>query len=204
MVERLKVSLGNLINGADKGLKMKQRNGFVSNSSSSSFVIALDKDPTKMNVEELRKLLFGEQELFAKYDYAFTTQELAETVLKDIQYRHEKKEKTSEWSYNASSFKGKLSKEGLIATISSGHFDGCPDLYTNYYDSEDYKLEDEAKKQGIEKPYQDPKWGELIRKARDKRYAEEERLTNEAATELLANTGDLLSGFGIYASANKR
>ena len=41
---------------------MKIRNGFVSNSSSSSFVVAFDKKPE--TVEELKKLLFGEEEVY--------------------------------------------------------------------------------------------------------------------------------------------
>ena len=161
---------------------MKIRNGFVSNSSSSSFVIALDTNPMEMTMEELRTLLFGEQELFAKYDYAFTTKDLAQTILKDIQECHEREEKETSWGYNANCFEGKLSKEGLIETICSGDFDGSPEYI--WRDRESDKIEDEAKRQGITEPYKDPKWNKLIHEARDKEYAEHDRLTKIAATEL--------------------
>jgi len=161
---------------------MKQRNGFVSNSSSSSFVIALDKDPMQMDAIEMSKLLFGEQEIIAKYDNGFHALELAETILRDIQYCHESEEKSNEWDYNAVSFKGKFSKEDLIKTISSGYFDGCPEY--NWRTSETDKIEDEAKRQGVDKPYQDPKWNKLIREARDKELAAHDELTKKAATKL--------------------
>ena len=45
---------------------MKKRLGFVSNSSSSSFIITFDKVPE--TVEELKELLFEDQEFITKYD----------------------------------------------------------------------------------------------------------------------------------------
>ena len=166
---------------------MKIRNGFVSNSSSSSFVIALDKSPMDMDVQELRELLFGEQELFAKYDYASTTLALSETILTDLQLEHKREKKEEDnYHYGVKSVKGKMSKDDLVENIACGWFDGHPDFFSNHYhyETEDLKIENEAKKQGIEKPNQDPKWGELIRKARNKRYAEEDRINREAAMKL--------------------
>lgn len=67
---------------------MKIRNGFVSNSSSSSFVVAFDAKP--QSVEELKKLLFGDEEVYGNpYRYAgsprgWTTQQVAETVYRDL------------------------------------------------------------------------------------------------------------------------
>lgn len=46
---------------------MKIRNGFVSNSSSSSFIVSFDKKPS--SAEELREILFGDKEYIEhRYD----------------------------------------------------------------------------------------------------------------------------------------
>ena len=45
---------------------MKVRNGFVSNSSSSSFLVALPDDPK--NVEDVRKMFFPDQKLYDIYE----------------------------------------------------------------------------------------------------------------------------------------
>lgn len=57
---------------------MKIRNGFVSNSSSSSFVVAFPKIPK--SVEEVQEILFGKEEKFHEY----TTKEVAETIFNEI------------------------------------------------------------------------------------------------------------------------
>lgn len=64
------------------GEKVKVRNGFVTNSSSSSFVVTFDKIPE--NVGELQQLLFGDKEAFGVYDRAFTTETLAKQVFNDL------------------------------------------------------------------------------------------------------------------------
>lgn len=58
---------------------MKIRNGFVSNSSSSSFVVAFPKIPK--SVEEVQEILFGKEEKFHKY----TTRKIAETIFREIE-----------------------------------------------------------------------------------------------------------------------
>ena len=45
---------------------MKIRNGFVSNSSSSSFLVALPDDPK--NVEDIRRMFFPDQKLYDVYE----------------------------------------------------------------------------------------------------------------------------------------
>ena len=63
---------------------MKIRNGFVSNSSSSSFVVIFPKEPK--NAEDVKKMLFKEEQYY--YDPwnedKWTTEEVAETVWEDI------------------------------------------------------------------------------------------------------------------------
>jgi hypothetical protein len=59
---------------------MKVRNGFVSNSSSSSFVVAFEKKPT---IEELTKMLYGDAEVIPdeyRTDIVYSPEYLAETI----------------------------------------------------------------------------------------------------------------------------
>ena len=57
---------------------MKIRTNFVSNSSSSSFLVALPKIPT--NAEDIKSILFGKEEKAGK----FTTLELSKIIWRDI------------------------------------------------------------------------------------------------------------------------
>ena len=70
---------------------MKIRNGFVSNSSSSSFIIALKEKPK--SAKDLQNILFGEKEYFfidnpncpAFIDpFSLTSKEAAKTIFKDL------------------------------------------------------------------------------------------------------------------------
>ena len=62
---------------------MKIRKGFVSNSSSSSFIVQWDKKPK--SIEEVKKILFGVQETYSYYDDNVSTQRLAETIFNDTE-----------------------------------------------------------------------------------------------------------------------
>ena len=87
---------------------MKIRNGFVSNSSSSSFVVAFDKIPE--TCEELRNIMFPDKEqiIVDFYDHC-SVDEVVQQVLADIKAQ----EPTSE--------------DEIKDEISSGHYTGHPD-----------------------------------------------------------------------------
>ena len=63
---------------------MKIRNGFVSNSSSSSFLVMWDKKPK--DTEELKNILFGDTKSIGDpySDNGYTTTELANTLFRDL------------------------------------------------------------------------------------------------------------------------
>ena len=65
---------------------MKIRSGFVSNSSSSSFVVAFPKKPK--SVEDVIEMLFGNRDgsdMVDRYDGSFPQRKISEQVFKDIQ-----------------------------------------------------------------------------------------------------------------------
>jgi hypothetical protein len=89
---------------------MKTRLGFVSNSSSSSFIVAFDKMP--YSVEELQTIMFGERKEFDHPyhdDLWFKTVEIAETVLSDMKES------------------GPVKKKGVLEAIRKGYFEGKPE-----------------------------------------------------------------------------
>ena len=89
---------------------MKIRNGFVSNSSSSNFVVAFPAVPK--STEDVKNLLFGEAEIWPIHrgviDVQILTSQLAEIIWADIQ---------AQIANN---------KRSILKAIDEGWFDGAP------------------------------------------------------------------------------
>jgi len=62
---------------------MKTRHGFVSNSSSSSFVVGFNSVPQTQ--EELKQLLFGDKKAISMYGYGITTEKASKIIWDDLQ-----------------------------------------------------------------------------------------------------------------------
>lgn len=87
---------------------MKTRTGFVSNSSSSSFVVAF-KEPLPKDAAEVKSLLFGEEDSISCYGDPVSTKDAAEQVFSDMQ-------------------KAKpMTDDEVAKEVSSGYYDGYPD-----------------------------------------------------------------------------
>lgn len=102
---------------------MKIRHGFVSNSSSSSFIVAFPKEPKSF--DDVKEVLFGDSNIFINPydDDNFSALEVSDTVFEDI-----KKQKPN-------------NKKEILKSF-GGYIDGSPDLGSfkkgNEYDWDGY------------------------------------------------------------------
>jgi len=116
---------------------MKIRTGFVTNSSSSSYIVAFDKMPE--DIGELKRMLFGLEETYEDpFNYGvFNAYTVTGIVFNDL-------------------INGKpLTKDEMIEEMSSGHFNGMPDYkhiwnlkgeeYKKAWDKYDKEVEETAK-----------------------------------------------------------
>lgn len=93
---------------------MKIRSGFVSNSSSSSFIVFFEKLPK--DAHELQKLLFGDEKILSSGyggDTRFTTEEAAHVIFRDLQEALED---------------GPLDEEALADALHSFDMEGAPEM----------------------------------------------------------------------------
>jgi len=104
---------------------MKHRQGFVSNSSSSSFIVGFDKVPE--SAEELHTMMFPEGEhTIQPYDHSASSTQVAETVFEDM----------------TDQLKFKTARKALIADLS------C--IYTNEIRTNWRGLERQYKSEGMD------------------------------------------------------
>lgn len=97
---------------------MRYRTGFVSNSSSSSFVVAFDKIPE--SAEELRQMLFGDAKMFEGFDVSIITKQCFEDM-KDTLHGEE-------WGQNGPvEYNQPLSTKAILDFFQKGSLDGDPD-----------------------------------------------------------------------------
>lgn len=93
---------------------MKTRNGFVSNSSSSNFIVAFSQVPE--TIDELKHMMFGDVETIeALWDWQnpVSTHEMAEVVFRDME-------------------KGEVDHQRIVEEVKMGWFPGCPHYSTLY------------------------------------------------------------------------
>jgi hypothetical protein len=102
---------------------MKIRQSFITNSSSSSFIVAIDKNHIPKSIEEMQKLLFGEDQYYLnpyadqysnEVERVWTTNYVAEKVFQDFQPQVP------------------LTETEMIEEVTSGHVDFLP--YRDHYD----------------------------------------------------------------------
>lgn len=168
---------------------MKTRSGFVSNSSSSSFIVAFSKKvKTK---EDVLKEMFpkGERAVICEYGWDDDSKSLDSLTAAELVFDQISKNKP-------------LSKQQIIESISSGYFEGFPE-YDFYSDKEESrKIEKEHRdKYGIdirdEKANKEmyKKWN----KALQKEWGEHDAKIREAAKLFYKNHKHLFEGKVVYA-----
>jgi hypothetical protein len=111
---------------------MKIRNGFVSNSSSSSFIVGFPKIPS--SPEELERMMFNKSGEVQPYEHspATPTLEVAKTVFRDM---------------SVDNFKSaRLTKKKALEVILEGSFPGQPPYQYNVKRESD-KIEENYKKE---------------------------------------------------------
>jgi hypothetical protein len=152
---------------------MKIRSGFVSNSSSSSFIVAFPKLPS--SPEELEKMMFSEPGQVQPYEHCTGTPtiDIAKTVFRDM---------------SADSFKSaRLTKKKALEVVLEGNFPGQPPYEYNVKRESDKIREGYEKEtgKGIYDEGTDPIVVKLYQKAQEKEWELDNKMTRVAAKAFL-------------------
>jgi hypothetical protein len=171
---------------------MKNRLGFVSNSSSSSFIVGFDEIPT--SPVELEQMMFGTPQIIEHYDESMDSIDVAKKVLLDIITGKAKQITT---------------KQEVLEAILSGYFPGYPE-HDYRSEKESYKIRKEySQKVGKDIFDDDKKLTEKekaiqksYKKAYKKAYQKEtliwEKSRNAAEKSLLKEFWPKIKGKYIY------
>jgi len=156
---------------------MKIRKGFVSNSSSSSFLVAFSKIPK--TVDKMRILLFGEKEEIRMYDYSMTTQEIAKRVFNDLKSG------------------SPLSEAEIMEELSCGYLgdEWSPDWRSKRADAVEKEFRQKFPGQEVRK---DPEWSSRWREALDDDFAERRALIDELTKKFWETEKGRFDGKQVY------
>jgi len=144
---------------------MKIRSGFVSNSSSSSFIVTFDKEIK--NEKELRELLFGDEKIIRMYGYEADAKKLAETIFWDMKGQEP--------------FVVEKAEDLLPYIV--GYFEDYPETDWNNDEKESRKIAEEYKEKhnrGIHNAPQNSSWRKRYEKVRDEEWKKTERRVDRA------------------------
>lgn len=121
---------------------MKVRNGFVSNSSSSSFIVAFPHLPTSL--EDLKTILFDDETVYPnpyvwteKDPYGWPVSEVAETVWGDLQRRGIINKAEALEVAKTGYVDGADQPDWLVATVPAAPLEGRSKLWEDYQEKWD-------------------------------------------------------------------
>ena len=166
---------------------MKIRNGFVSNSSSSSFIVGIPKMPT--SPENLEIMMFGCSEEVQPYDFcpATSTLDVAKRVFADINHKDVKK----------------YTKTKLIKALVEEHgsFPGCPRSWYWDKNKESHKIEEAYEKETGKEVWDensDPKVRKHWKMIKDAEEKQEKKEMKIAATAFVEGFWPRVKGMKVF------
>jgi hypothetical protein len=162
---------------------MKCRSGFVSNSSSSSFIVGFPKIPE--SIEETETIMFGKSGEISLYDDSITTHEIASTVFNEI----------------TTGVAAKVTKKKSTNVLQEGYFPGRPEYDYNDDSKESDKIRKGYKNETGLDVYDenaDPKVTELYRKATQKEWKLEDEKMKIAAKAFIEGFWPQVKGKKVF------